>query len=423
MILPCHRITVLLRLAVPLAVGVCLPTGPAWSQEPIRLHAKAPEGQSSFKYAFGGVFFVDKNLNDEYNRLLFRIRALKSDFEADRIGAAESLTELKDLQTRLDRLQKEIEKKKTFVPLGQVRKQSETLAFDLGPERLLVVTADHVCIEGWDGPQVKCVLERQLIVPDKTENTKADEQLRSMRLLHRHGPAPQSVGKTAAEREADEKKFLAGPKGRGVTGKEREFRHLVETKRGPLYQAFQGKDLDAITIEGLDEVEGNRRIEMEISGDHEQVTAGELQRHASLTVYVPQCKAVAVQACTTGLNVKGVHGDVLVDGGKWDVADWGGAVVHICDLYGSLTVVDLPVETLSLDSIHGSVHFLPAMISMFDGYSATSPGASYVGGQEGERLIPPRPMSVLRCKHIDGDFTASFMRRICTWKPSPARLT
>ena len=251
MILPCHRITVLLRPGR----AACRWRVPS---DRSRLESGAdsppcqsPEGQSSFKYAFGGVFFVDKNLNDEYNRLLFRIRALKSDFEADRIGAAESLTELKDLQTRLDRLQKEIEKKKTFVPLGQVRKQSETLAFDLGPERLLVVTADHVRIEGWDGPQVKCVLERQLIVPDKTENTKADEQLRSMRLLHRHGPAPQSVGKTAAEREADEKKFLAGPKGRGVTGKEREFRHLVETKRGPCIRPFRVRTSTRLRSRGL----------------------------------------------------------------------------------------------------------------------------------------------------------------------------
>lgn len=84
--------------------------------------------------------------------------------------------------------------------------------------------------------------------------------------------------------------------------------------------------------------------------------------------------------------------------------------MQIHDLYGSLTVIDLPIDTLSLDSIHGGVRLLPPIIDMFDGLSMTSPSASYVGGQEGERLMPPRPMSVLTCKNIDGDFTASFLR-------------
>ena len=168
MIFPCRWIAVLLGLAIPLGVVWCLLTGPAWSYEGLQSREKAPDGQTFLKYAFGGVFFVDKNLNDEYGRLLLRIRALKSDFEGGRIGTAESLTELKELQIGLDRLQIEIEKKKTFVSLGRVYKQSETVAFDLGPERLVVITADRVGIEGWDGPQVKCVLEKQVIMPSKT---------------------------------------------------------------------------------------------------------------------------------------------------------------------------------------------------------------------------------------------------------------
>lgn len=92
MIFPCPRIAVLLRLAIPLGVGGCLLTGPAWSYEGLQSREKAPEGQTFLKYAFGGVFFVDKNLNDEYGRLLLRIHALKSDFEGGRIGTAKSLT-------------------------------------------------------------------------------------------------------------------------------------------------------------------------------------------------------------------------------------------------------------------------------------------------------------------------------------------
>ena len=38
--------------------------------------------------------------------------------------------------------------------------------YELGPYRLLVITADNIRIEGWDGPQVKCVLEKTVLAPD-----------------------------------------------------------------------------------------------------------------------------------------------------------------------------------------------------------------------------------------------------------------
>ena len=324
MTLYCRKSAVLAHLAVSLGIGASLLAGLAWSQESIQLKAKGPEGQTNLRYAFGGVFFVDKTLKDEYDRLLFRIRTLKSGLDDGRISSADSLTELKeelkDLQTRLDHLQKEIEKKKTFISLGKVHKQTETVTFDPGPERLLVVTAKNVRVEGWDGPQVKCVLEKQVIVPDKDESTKADEQLHSIRLVHKYGVAPQTVGKISAEREADEQKYLAGPEASKLTERERYIHRLVKTKEGDRYQAFQGKKIDTIAIEGLRPDEGNRTITHGNLGKllhvHYTVYAQELQRHASLTVYVPRCEAVALQDCEKGLIVKGVHGDLLVDGGR-----------------------------------------------------------------------------------------------------------
>ncbi|MGA2061450.1 MAG: hypothetical protein ABSG67_13285 [Thermoguttaceae bacterium] len=199
-----RKSAMLAHLALSLGIGISLLAGPAWSQESIQLKAKGPEGQTNLRYGFGGIFFVDKNLKDEYDRLLFRIRTLKSGLDDDRIGSADTLTqlkeELKDLQTRLDNLQKEIENKKTFVSLGKIHKQTETVTFDPGPERLLVVTAKNVRVEGWNGQQVKCVLEKQVIIPDKDDSTKADEQLNSIRLIHKYGVAPQTVGKVSAER-------------------------------------------------------------------------------------------------------------------------------------------------------------------------------------------------------------------------------
>jgi hypothetical protein len=408
----------LAHLALSLGIGISLLAGPAWSQESIQLKAKGPEGQTNLRYGFGGIFFVDKNLKDEYDRLLFRIRTLKSGLDDDRIGSADTLTqlkeELKDLQTRLDNLQKEIENKKTFVSLGKIHKQTETVTFDPGPERLLVVTAKNVRVEGWNGQQVKCVLEKQVIIPDKDDSTKADEQLNSIRLIHKYGVAPQTVGKVSAEREADEQKYLAGPEASKLTEQERYVHRLVKTKQGDRYQAFQGKKIDAIAIEGLRPDEGNSTITMEISGVyytvHYNVYDQELQRHASLTIYVPRCEAVALQDCEKGLIVNGFHGDLLVDGGK--VESRGNATFQIHDLYGSLTISDLPINSLSLSfslsAIHGSVRFLPPLT---DGCTWNGLSAPYMAGLIGVgRLMASRSKSLITCKEVEGDFTASFLQ-------------
>ena len=353
-----RRAAVLARLVLSIGIGTGLLAGPAWSQEMIQLKAKGPEGQTNLRYAFGGVFFVDTTLKDEYDRLLLRIRTLKSGLDDGRIGSAGSFTglkeELKDLQTKLDGLQKKIEKKKTFISLGKLHKQTETVTFDPGPERLLVVTAGNVHLEGWDGPQVKCVLEKQVIVPDKNESTTADKQLSSIRPVHRYGAAPMTVGKTSAEREADEQKYLAGPEASKLTERERTIHRLVTTKKGDRYQVFQGRKIDTIAIEGLRPDEGNRTIDMTISATNYVCYDQELQRHALLTVYVPRCEAVALQDCAKGLIVKGVHGDLLVDGGRIG-SPRGNPHFQVRDLYGSLTVFDLPINSLSLDAIRGSV--------------------------------------------------------------------
>jgi len=391
-----------------LGIGVSLLAGPAWSQ---LVKVKGPEGQASLGYGFGGVFFVDKTLKDEYDRLLSRMQSIKHDLDNDRIIGTKSLTELKeelkDLQTKLDRLHEEIEKKKTLVSMGEVHKQTETLTFDFGRERLLVVTAKKIRLEGWDGPQVKCVLEKQVIVPDKKKSTTDDEQFRSIRLVHKCGVAPRIVGKSSAEREADEQKYLAGPEASYLTDSQRRIHHLVITREGDRYRAFQGKMIDTISIEGLDIDGGNSQIDMQVSGGNPDgsryyIAAQEMQRNASLTVYVPRCEAIALQNCEKGLIVKSVHGDLLVDGrgsySKW----WVTGQIH--DLYGSLMVFDLPINSLSLSAIHGSVRFPPPLTYE---YTWASPSAPYSTAGN-PNLMSRSSMSEITCKNVEGDFEASF---------------
>jgi len=174
-----------------------------------------------------------------------------------------------------------------------------------------------------------------------------------------------------------------------------------------LYREFQGKKLDTIAIEGLEEAEGNRMINMTIEGGdearRETCMANQLQRHASLTVYIPACRAVFLEDARKGLDVRGVRGNLLVSG--WGIP-WN-TDYRVREIDGSLVIYDLPFRSMAIESIRGSVRF-PS--KMTDGFSWSSPSASYVGGQRGERLLPPRPTDVLTCKNVDGDFTGSFLR-------------
>ena len=82
----------------------------------------------------------------------------------------------------------------------------ERAMFDLGPERRLIITADAIRVVGWDGPGVKCVLEKSLLAAG--DELEAPE-FAALKLVHRHGQASELVGRSDAEVAADETKFLA----------------------------------------------------------------------------------------------------------------------------------------------------------------------------------------------------------------------
>jgi hypothetical protein len=373
-----------------LAVLAYLPAGPARSADTPPLIGQAPPGQEAIGRIRGGYFFVDASLKEEYNRLLSRVRTMQADLDDKRISGAEALQELGGLRAKLKRLRDEIEKKKVLVSFGKSHTQRETTTFDLGPERLLYIAADDLRVVGWDRPQVKCVLEKIVIAPD---GAPVDDPLRGIKLRHRQGLAPELVGRTPAEEEADERKFLAGPEGRNFNAEQRESRQQlireIAESHAP-YRAFQGKPIDVVEIEGLTYQQGNRWIDFEIrSGNATRIMGGEWQRYASLTVYVPACRSVALGGCGEHLDVRGVHGDLVVCG--------GGGAGRIRDLYGSLAVYNVPLELI--ETIHGDVNL-----------QSTITGGPTISLGNGERVVATPAPPVLTCRNVEGDLTVSVMR-------------
>ncbi|MGD0518868.1 MAG: hypothetical protein ABSA26_15135, partial [Thermoguttaceae bacterium] len=255
---------------------------------------------------------------------------------------------------------------------------------------------EDIRVEGWDGPQVKCVLEKTVIAPD---GEPVDEHLKGIKMLHKHGLTPNLVGKTPAEREAEEQKFMAGPDGQALNERQRESRRqLLREIAGSydLYKTFQGKEIDTIEIEGLTYQQGNRQISYEIrSGKVARVMGSEWQRYASLTVYVPACKALALRGCTESLDAQGVLGELIVRGqGDYGYED---NIFRIRDLHGPLTIENVPIRLV--DSIHGNVNITCTIAN----------GPSYSGAQNGERILAPSSPPVLTCRNIDGDLAAWLM--------------
>src|SRR5215213_8360649 len=110
--------------------------------------ATAPPKTVVLEHTRGGAYFVSEPLKEEYDRLLARVRALRAELDGGQVSGPDVVRELKTLQPKLDQLKKDIDAAKVLVSPLKVHTQTETVTFDFGPERMLVITADHVRLRG-----------------------------------------------------------------------------------------------------------------------------------------------------------------------------------------------------------------------------------------------------------------------------------
>lgn len=363
-----------------------------------RIDGKAPPNMAIVKRARGGVWFVAKDLKEQYDRLLDQARVLQSDLESKGLSAQEARQRIAGLRGELEKLRIEIERKKVLISPFKVHTQNETSLFDPGPEKLLVISADNIVVEGWDGPQVKCVLEKTVLAAgDKP----VDGHLAGLKLIHKHGLAPEIVGQTDAEREAGEQKFLTSPDGKNLTPQQQASRSRLVREIADNYSAyrdFQGREFDTLEIQGLTYDQGNRQVTVGVDSPGGDGNLGsEWQRHASLTVYVPRCRAVALRGCLVNLDVHGLSASLTVTGDESHDRDYEGKF-SIHGLQGSLTVKNAPLDVI--DSVTGNVTIVSTI-------ELANTGTQHEDGRRTSYTPPPRQ---LVCQEIAGDFTAWFSR-------------
>jgi hypothetical protein len=384
-------------LVLLLAGCVCwTPISRAGAQD--RADGQAPPNMAVLKRTRGGAWFVAKDLKEQYDRLLDQARALQAELERNGLSSQEARLRITGLRNELEKLRREIEQKKLLVSPVKVHRQNETTEFRLGPESLLVITADNIVIEGWDRPNVKCVLEKTVLAAG---DVGVEGHLDGLKLVHRHGAFPEIVGTSEAERQAAEQKFLSSPDGQKLTPQQRDARGrlLREIADGYApYRDFQGREFDLLEIEGLTDEQGNRQVTVGVSSAGGDANLGsEWQRHASVTVYVPRCRTVALRGCLVNLAVDGLNAALVVTGDGSRDRDYDGKF-SIRELHGTLTVHNAPLDLI--ESVSGDVTIVATT-------ELANTGTQHENDQRTSYTPPPRQ---LVCNQIDGNFTGWFSR-------------
>jgi hypothetical protein len=374
---------------------------PSQAQETPAAKAQAPANQAILRSGLGGTYFVAKPLKQRYDGLVKEVRVLEAAINKGTIDENDALAEIRNLQDELAKTREALEKQKVFVPAAKVHTRTETTTFELGKERLLLIVAGKVRVVGWDGPQVKCVLEKTVLgVGDQS----VDDQIKAIKVVHQHRRAPEKVGNTREQWEADFRKQDAAPGAKPPSAKTQEFRRTIMEQslaQNALFSPLQAKEIDAVEIEGLTHEQGNRYMSLEVeSPGGEGSHGGDWQRHASLTVYVPYappCRTVAVLGGRGGLDVQSLELESsLVIRGEGS-RDYSGQF-RIVGLAGSVTAQDIPIEVLE--------HVLGDVSIRLTAYGEDS-GTRYESDMRTLYTVPPGKYVY---KNIVGNVRARFCR-------------
>jgi hypothetical protein len=360
------------------------------------VHGQAPPDQAVLSHVRGGAFFVPKDLKHKYDDLLARVRRLKADIAAGNIAGEAALKQLKQLEPEIESLRKEMQTKKVLVSPVKLQQQTVELTFELGPAQMLIVTADHLRVIGWDEPKVKCVLEKTLLGTNDKPQT---DEFKALHLTHRFGQAPDLIGKTDDAIAAEEKEYRAAHKDvpESQLAPRAQLVKEIQSSHAP-YRSYQGQDVDVVGIEGLSGQEGNRQITVDIRSPGGGANMGsDWRRQAMLTVYVPRCQGVLLRGCLVGLNVEGVKAPLIItDDGSLD-RDYDGAF-QITKLHGPLALYNVPLDRL--EQVEGDVKIMATVE-----YANT--GTHYEDGKRTTIIPPPRECVI---DEITGNLSAWFAR-------------
>ncbi|MEX1026945.1 MAG: hypothetical protein WD049_02900 [Candidatus Paceibacterota bacterium] len=357
----------------------------------------APPNTRNMGSTLGGAYFVDEELLERYEAIKARLVQVRKDISLGNASSDAAMKTLASIQKESDLLREELEKKKVLVSAFHVYSKTSEQSFPLGEERLVIITGDNVIVRGWDGPGMKCVVEKTILAKERPDDSDFD----AIQVDHELTVAKDQVGLTPEQRDQQERDFLASENGRDLTeeqmARRKQFVDEIHHSYGE-YRAFQGRKANTIQLTGLTHQEGNKNLTMRINSPGGGGTvSSQWQRHAAMTVYVPECKSLAVRGCLAGLDVQDIECDlVLTTDGSKD-RDYEGSFT-VRRIKGNVTIDQVPVRVLS--DVTGDVRF-----------TATDEFVNSGTHHENNmRIHSSYSTHLTQIDHVSGDLQATFLR-------------
>ena len=380
------------RTLLPLVTALSL-TAHAYGQAE-RPPAKAPPNHALLSSTLSGWYFVPKEFKEQYDRTVSQLEALQDNIEHGRVKVSEAQTDLVTLRQRLEALRKDMDSKRVLVKGATVNEQTETTQIELGPERRLAITANHVHVIGWDEPQVKVELKKLVLSPD---DKPVDEILKSMKIVHKRGRA-EFTGQTRGEWDAHNKEWLA-KYGEKLTEAQRAERQAQFEKTHAVHRDYVDREIDQLTVEGLD-YGSNQVILASVMSEGGDGQYGSMrQRYGELTVYVPKCASVCIRGARRGLMVEKLRSALtILDEDSTDSDARGQFAVR--GLTGNLLSLNFPLQTVT--NVTGHVTFTATQEFGFE-------SAGTLHADNIRQLTPAKPIAV-QVHHVSDGLDAQFGR-------------
>lgn len=345
------------RFVIPLLV--CLMWGATLSHTraadddgPSRSTVEAPAGSAKVASGRGGAYFADKDLVKRYNDLKSRLKTIKQEILEGRPSSKSALQELDEIEKQSKEIRETIDATKTFVSAFNAYKKTEEVLIPLAESKRIIMRGDSVTMRGWEGPDIKVVIEKVILAKEKPQPNEFDAML----VEHEVTIAEQLVGRTPAQRAADAQRFRESEAGKKMTSEQLASREAFVKKLFAGYSRFadfQGIEANVLSIGGLRHDQGNTQISYRINSSGGGATVSSTwKRHSTITVYVPKCNHVLVAGCMVKLDIAEIDANLTLTTSDSRDRDYEGAFV-VRSINGNVTIDQAPVRTL--EDVSGDV--------------------------------------------------------------------
>ncbi|MCA9062627.1 MAG: hypothetical protein KDA96_06195 [Planctomycetaceae bacterium] len=365
-------------------------------ENPWKYQATAPPNHAIHRSEHGGAWFVPTELHERYEALKSQTAALAAEIEEGRVDGNAALQEIAHLEAELTTLEQQLAAVEVFVSPFRVFRQTDTYEFPLSEQRMVLIQADGIRIRSWDEPGIRCELRKTVLAEDQP----AAEEMERILVKHENRIASDLVGESSAERKAHEDEFLQSPEGQAMTATQRRSREQLVQQIADswgTFEAFQGKPIDILKVEGIAGQEGNLHLTYRINSEGGSGRAGSTWKNAAeLTVYLPADIHVAIQGCQTMVDVDGFRGSLILSQTNSLDRDYDGSFT-VRNVHGPVVIDGAPIRSIS--DVHGTVTI----------HAVTEPrnGGTHHSG-EGRRLYTDNSSETV-IENIHGDVTAEYL--------------